>query len=578
MKKEISITFILASIFFLLGESVFAQSATLISNEIELCLDESYYDESLDIPKSISIDYEIDFEGESYFNAWLYLENISDENNPEFMMESREVTNWTMQGSENYVGSFGFTPSHYPNVTKLRITISKFISNNSGELHTAIGEIIVHILRKPTPSISNDFISTCGYSTEIVVTPGNGSNVFEWESPINPEQVTFSNLGQPVTTFSALERGTYNINFSETIGIGCTATIPIQVELLGRPKGEISTDTEICGNGEATINFSMNGNTKFYVKYTDGTSSFDETISALQENRTHNVVGRTEFHIVSIKDDNGCDAIAEDMTGSAVVIDLTPFANAGEYDGECSYEIETSANALETGMTGRWSSLDGFFDDDTLPNTTFFAYEYGTSTLTWTVTNKGCSGSDEVKITFWEAPLQSDANAGSDTLLYYTSKTTLNASKPRIGTGLWSTNDNEVIIANPTDSITNVSGLKYGETKFIWTITNGVCPSVYDDVIITIKGLRCPTGFSPNGDGINDTFVIEGAEQIRNNQLIVFDKDGFVVFKQSDYKEGVFWDGTKNGSPVPDGIYHYVFSGEDVDSVKNFLVIKRTKN
>ena len=121
------------------------------------------------------------------------------------------------------------------------------------------------------------------------------------------------------------------------------------------------------------------------------------------------------------------------------------------------------------------------------------------------------------------------------------------------------------------------SGLKYGDTKFTWTVTNGVCSSVSDDVIITIKGLRCPTGFSPNGDGKNDYFVIEGAEQIRNNQLIVFDKDGYVVFKQSDYKKENYWDGTKDGSPVPDGIYHYVFSGDNMDPIKNFLVIKRTK-
>ena len=559
--------------FFLMGGAVFAQSATLISQEIEICLDEGNAGETF------TINYEIDFEGNSPFDALMLIEIYNEGNVSTNTIQS--ANNWAKQNDENYQGFYSFTPSSYSDLTKIRITIAEFRDNNTNWLTENVsGEIITNILKKPTPSISDNTIESCGYSTEITVVPGNEGGIYKWESATSPELITFSSSDQSKTIFSAPDEGIYSINFVQTNGKTCFAKLPIQVELLGSPRGAIYTDSEVCGVGDVTLQFNVSGNQPFEVAYTNGINSFDETIQFLSKSVLLNdIVGGTEFSIISIKDGNECYAETEDIVNNAVVIDLTPFVDAGIYDEICGDEITLSANTLENGMTGKWTSPDGYFNDETLPNATFFADGYEISTLIWTVTNKGwCSNSDEVEIRFWETPLQPDVDAGENQLLYYTSNATLNASSPRIGTGMWSTNDNAVTIAQPKNPASEVSELKYGDTKFTWTVTNGICLSVSGDVIITIKGLRCPTGFSPNGDGINDYFVIEGAEQIRNNQLIVFDKDGYVVFKQSGYKEGNFWDGTQNGTPVPDGIYHYVFSGEDVEPVKNFLVIKRTRN
>lgn len=78
------------------------------------------------------------------------------------------------------------------------------------------------------------------------------------------------------------------------------------------------------------------------------------------------------------------------------------------------------------------------------------------------------------------------------------------------------------------------------------------------------KDYFTPTGFSPNDDGINDTFTIFGGSQINQiNYLRVFSRWGQLLFEgrqlaPNDAFSG--WDGTYNNQPAPGG--NYIFSAE----------------
>lgn len=65
-----------------------------------------------------------------------------------------------------------------------------------------------------------------------------------------------------------------------------------------------------------------------------------------------------------------------------------------------------------------------------------------------------------------------------------------------------------------------------------------------------------PDGITPNNDGTNDRLVIEGIENHAENELILFDRWGNLVFQASPYKNS--WDGTFNNAPLPEGAYYYV--------------------
>ena len=78
-----------------------------------------------------------------------------------------------------------------------------------------------------------------------------------------------------------------------------------------------------------------------------------------------------------------------------------------------------------------------------------------------------------------------------------------------------------------------------------------------DSVLLTVGcdyGLFSPTGFTPNEDGINDNFKIEGYNILEFN-LDVFDRWGGLLYSTNDMS--LFWDGTFKGALVPTGDYIY---------------------
>jgi len=92
------------------------------------------------------------------------------------------------------------------------------------------------------------------------------------------------------------------------------------------------------------------------------------------------------------------------------------------------------------------------------------------------------------------------------------------------------------------------------------------------------QGVFIPEGFSPNGDGYNDLFVILGIENHGENELVIFNTQGVEVFHRINYNND--WDGTPEtgsvlGATLPEGTYYYVFrSGESLVR-KGFVYLNR---
>jgi|GEM_PF-6649322 len=69
---------------------------------------------------------------------------------------------------------------------------------------------------------------------------------------------------------------------------------------------------------------------------------------------------------------------------------------------------------------------------------------------------------------------------------------------------------------------------------------------------------------TPNGDGINDTWIVNNLNQFPNNELKIFDRSGRVVYSAHDYDNS--WDGTHNGRQLAEDSYYFVLyfnSGRD---------------
>ena len=101
------------------------------------------------------------------------------------------------------------------------------------------------------------------------------------------------------------------------------------------------------------------------------------------------------------------------------------------------------------------------------------------------------------------------------------------------------------------------------------------CPA-RDTVHITVyERVWLPDAFSPNGDGLNDVWVLSGIEAFPNATVTIFNRWGEVIF-QSDKGYHQPFDGTAGGTNLPTGTYPYTLrTVPDRPLLRGNLVIVR---
>ena len=122
---------------------------------------------------------------------------------------------------------------------------------------------------------------------------------------------------------------------------------------------------------------------------------------------------------------------------------------------------------------------------------------------------------------------------------------------------------NGSVAINQGCSITYIPNEDYcGNDSFDYLVCNvNGCDTATVNVTIDCPGtgngddLEIFNAFSPNGDGINDTFTINGINNFPGNVLRIFDRWGLRVFETLEYQND--WSGTWQGSVLPDGTYFY---------------------
>lgn len=123
-----------------------------------------------------------------------------------------------------------------------------------------------------------------------------------------------------------------------------------------------------------------------------------------------------------------------------------------------------------------------------------------------------------------------------------------------------------------------------------YVIVNGTCSPADTSAAVSLTVIDCdtipvsdffiPQGFSPNGDGINDLFVIRGIEYYPENTLVIFNRWGSKIFEASPY-ENTF-DGystssaTIGAAELPVGTYFYVLDlGDGSDPIKGTVYLNK---
>ncbi len=144
----------------------------------------------------------------------------------------------------------------------------------------------------------------------------------------------------------------------------------------------------------------------------------------------------------------------------------------------------------------------------------------------------------------------------------------------------WDFGDNVSIsdtISNDTSTSITYSSFPFhryseeGNYNIIYKVTDnhGCIDSVSQLIDISDKdSLFVPNVFTPNGDNVNDYFIV-GSNGYTKFSIVIYSRWGNVVFKAPESQQ-IVWDGnTIDGSKVAPGVYYYVLT--QVDGDKKYL-------
>jgi gliding motility-associated-like protein len=411
----------------------------------------------------------------------------------------------------------------------------------------------------------------CGLSTELAAIPDQGTGMWSSSAP----QVTISTPSDPNSQISVSGQGNYTLTWTENIN-GCENSDQVEIQFKAFPEISFSeSETHICEGDETGFPFSIAGdNGPWTLDYTIKENAQSETIEESSATLAFSPATTTDIHLTTITDNFGCSSELTD--GLTVLVDKMPTPIAGNDFAVCGLETSLNAEMSSAAQYGEWQFPSSGID--TNPKATYKSTNWGSVTLTWVETNGLCTASDELLVRFDEPPI---ADAGEDFTIYNQSQTIVRARHPVASTdnwtGEWYISEGSGSISNPTEKDATLTQLTHGTTELEWKVTNGVCPPVSDQLVLTVKGLTYYTGISPTPrDGLNDFFSIKGAHTIPQNELIVFDQNGKVVYRASNLEENNQWEGTDSGgAPLENGIYYFIFKGNGIDPVKDYIVIKR---
>ena len=115
-----------------------------------------------------------------------------------------------------------------------------------------------------------------------------------------------------------------------------------------------------------------------------------------------------------------------------------------------------------------------------------------------------------------------------------------------------------------SDSSTFIN-LHPGLYSAVVTDANG-CSNEISEIIVPESKLDClriPNVITPNGDGVNDEWIIENIELFPEAHIYVYNRWGQLLYH--DRGNGERWDGSYRGHFVPSGVYMYIIKLESVE-------------
>jgi len=266
-------------------------------------------------------------------------------------------------------------------------------------------------------------------------------------------------------------------------GSGCPSNsdqVIITVNIINAT-ADAGFNSSVCGNSTSlSANPAVSGLTGTWSSVQAGVNFTN--INSENTSVTNLQVGSNEL-IWTLTNTVGCPPLIDTVIITSVVNPST--AIAGSDKTICDVSTTLNASPIIIG-TGNWSifSGTGSIANASSASTSVSGLLPGNVTFVWTVSNAPCPiSSDTVIVTV--LPALSPAVAGADANICDT-QFNMNANAPSSGVGTWTLISGGGNISNVNSANASISNLNLGLNTFQWTVSNGTCPDLTDQVSITV--------------------------------------------------------------------------------------------
>ncbi len=324
-------------------------------------------------------------------------------------------------------------------------------------------QVTITFIGAPSPAIAGPDASYCSLSANLAATAASGGY---WSVPAG---TSVSNINDENAVFTASSPGTYVLTWI-TSNACYDNSDQVQITLNTAPQASnAGSDGSACGY---TYQLAAFGSGQW-----SGNGVFS---NQLDPNSTVTVSAPGDYTFSWITSNN-CGSASDDVTIS-FLLPPTP-VDAGSDQSSCSLTYNLGASGGDFG-SGFWTG-NGTFGNANFSSTSVTVSAPGTYTYTYTSSNVCGTASDQINVTFGQAPPA--AQAGEDFAICGLTAS-LSAVLPSGVTGSWTGSSP---VANPESANTSVTVPSAGLYTYTWTISNE-CGSTSDQVNVTFLG-NAPT-------------------------------------------------------------------------------------
>lgn len=413
-------------------------------------------------------------------------------------------------------------------------TVLLTVTNSKGCVDTISKNI--PIIDKPPITLA--FKDTLICVPDAVQLQASGSGNFSWTPPNN---IVNPNTGTPTVNPTATT--TYYVQLNEQ---GCINNDSVTVRVVNFVTLNEMADTTICATDPVQLSIVSDG---LQYQWTPAAAVNDPT---LQNPVAIDGTTTTYTVLASI----GSCTTSRDIDVTAVPY---PVANAGP-DTTICYNTPAFLQGSHDGSSFTWSPANSLVNPNTLNPIAYPPRDGLINYILSSLDTRGCPkpGRDTVGVTVLP---RIRPFAGNDTMVIVNQPLQFNAEGGSSYVWTPTTGLNNPNIKDPI----GMYGSEIDSVTYIVEVYNDAgcfdTASVKVTVFKTIPYVFVPTGFTPNGDGLNDVVWPIAVGITKINYFRIFNRWGQMVFNTTTNGHG--WDGRINGSLQGSNVFVWMVSAID---------------